>query len=55
MIYCEFAMLRRGVDLVADTGTSALSQTIHGDVVTLGNQVDQLHVRAEKLQSSADR
>ena len=34
---------------------STLSQAIHGDVVTLGNQMDQLCLRTERLQSHADR
>jgi hypothetical protein len=34
---------------------STLSQAIHGDVVTLGGRMEQLHIRAEQLQTHADR
>lgn len=39
---------------VADM-TSTLTQAIHGDVETLGNQMEQLNIRTERLQSHADR
>jgi hypothetical protein len=34
---------------------STLSRAIHGDVVTLGERIEQLHIRTEPLQTHADR
>ena len=44
-----------GLAQVVANMMSALSQAIHEDVLTLGNRVDQLHVRTERLQTYADR
>lgn len=34
---------------------STLSQAIHGDVANLGNQMEQLDMRIERLQTHAER
>lgn len=35
--------------------TRTLSQTIRGEVVTLAERTEQLHIRTERLQTQADR